>query len=85
MTRGQLASLVGIVVLAGGLEGWLLGVGRVKPWLRAPLAAAGFAFCFPGLTTTLVGGAACAALAALVWRDNRSGGEGAAAGARPAE
>ena len=63
--------IAGILLISGGLEGWLLGVGRVRSWLRAPLAAAGFALSFPGLVTTLVAGAASAALLALVWRDNR--------------
>jgi TRAP transporter 4TM/12TM fusion protein len=63
--------IIGITVLSGGLEGYLLGVGMVKPWLRLPLVAAGFAFSFPGLKTTIVAGIVCAILVALVWRDNR--------------
>jgi hypothetical protein len=42
----------------------------VKPLLRLPLAVAGFAFSFPGLLTTLIGGVVSAILIALVWRDN---------------
>ncbi|WP_121061466.1 TRAP transporter permease [Chachezhania antarctica] len=68
--------IIGIVLLSGGLEGYLLGVGLVRPWLRAPLAVAGFAFSFPGLTTTLVGGAVSALLMFLVWRDNKAGAGG---------
>lgn len=64
--------IIGIVILSGGLEGYLLGVGMVKPWLRMPLVAAGFAFSFPGFKTTIVAGIACAILVALVWRDNRA-------------
>ncbi|ARB47944.1 C4-dicarboxylate ABC transporter permease [Alloalcanivorax xenomutans] len=63
--------IVGIMLISGGLEGYLLGAGRVRPWLRFPLIAAGFAFSFPGLMTTIIGGLASAALAALVWNDNR--------------
>ncbi|MAL97709.1 MAG: C4-dicarboxylate ABC transporter permease [Alteromonadaceae bacterium] len=63
--------VVGITLLAGGFEGYLLGVGKVRPVLRLPLAAAGFAFSFPGLTTTLIGGAFSVALAGMVWMDNR--------------
>jgi len=33
--------VAGIVLLSGGLEGWLIGVGHVRPLLRLPLAAAG--------------------------------------------
>jgi TRAP transporter 4TM/12TM fusion protein len=63
--------ILGITLLSGGLEGYLLGVGLVKPVLRLPLAAAGFAFSFPGLMTTIIGGIASAAMVALVWNDNR--------------
>ena len=63
--------IVGIVMISGGFEGYLLGVGFVQRWLRLPLAAAGFAFSFPGMLTTLIGGSASLALAALVWHDNR--------------
>jgi TRAP transporter 4TM/12TM fusion protein len=66
--------IVGIVLLSGGLEGYLLGVGVVRPWLRAPLALAGFVFSFPGLMTTIFGGIASAVLAAIVWADNRRAG-----------
>lgn len=68
--------LIGIVLISGGFEGYLLGVGTVRPWLRLPLAAAGFAFSFPGLMTTLIGGAASLLVAGLVWRDNRAGRAG---------
>lgn len=63
--------IVGIILLSGGLEGYLLGVGLVRPLLRLPLAAAGFAFSFPGLMTTLIGGTISAALVAIIWMDNR--------------
>ncbi|WP_422073674.1 TRAP transporter permease [Sulfitobacter geojensis] len=62
--------IIGITLLSGGLEGYLLGVGMVRPWMRLPLAAAGFAFSFPGLMTTLIGGLASAVIVALIWRDN---------------
>lgn len=64
--------IIGIMLIAGGLEGWLLGAGQVRPLLRLPLMAAGFAFSFPALTTTIVGGLVSLVLAALVWYDNRS-------------
>ena len=65
--------IVGIMLLSGGLEGYLLGVGHVRTWLRAPLALAGFAFSFPGLTTTLIAGVVSAVLVFLIWRDNKVG------------
>jgi hypothetical protein len=63
--------VLGIVLISGGLEGYLLGLGTVRPILRLPLAAAGFAFSFPGMLTTLVGGGISALLALAVWLDNR--------------
>lgn len=63
--------LVGILMIAGGFEGHLLGVGRVRGVLRLPLAAAGFAFSFPGLLTTVIGGVASVVAIGLVWFDNR--------------
>lgn len=62
--------ILGIMLISGGLEGYLLGAGVVKPWLRLPLAVAGFAFSFPALLTTLIGGLVSVVLAVLVWRDN---------------
>lgn len=61
--------VIGIILLSGGLEGYLLGVGSVRSWLRLPLAAAGFAFSFPGLWTTLIGGIVSALLVLMVWND----------------
>ncbi|MBB3994442.1 TRAP transporter 4TM/12TM fusion protein [Sulfitobacter undariae] len=63
--------IIGITLLSGGLEGYLLGFGMVKPLLRLPLAAAGFAFSFPGLMTTAIGGVLSALLVAWVWWDNK--------------
>ncbi len=45
----------GITILAAGLEGYLLRVGRLEQWLRPPLAIGGFLFCLPGLITTITG------------------------------
>lgn len=63
--------IIGIMLISGGLEGYLLGAGVVRPWLRLPLLAAGFAFSFPALMTTIIGGLVSLVLAAFVWRDNR--------------
>ena len=62
--------LVGITMLAGGLEGYLIGFGMVRPVLRLPLALTGFAFSFPGLITTLVSGVIALLLVALIRKDN---------------
>lgn len=64
--------IVGIILISGGLEGYLLGVGTVKGYLRLPLAAAGFAVSFPSFNTTLVGGVASAVLVYWIWRLNRT-------------
>src|SRR5690554_3702828 len=63
--------IAGIMLISGGLEGYLLGAGLVKPWQRLPLVVAGFAFSFPGVITTIVGGLASALLVAIIWRQNR--------------
>ena len=55
-------ALLGIAILAGGLEGYLVKVGRLQLWQRPLLVAAGFLIALPGLTTSIAG----AALAALV-------------------
>ena len=65
------------MLISGGLEAYLLGVGKVAGWLRLPLGLAGFAFSFPGLLTTAIGGISSAILVALVWRDNRRAAAGA--------
>lgn len=70
--------VVGIIILAGGLEGYLLGVGRVRSVWRVPLALSGFAFSYPGLYGTIGGGLACIVFVGLVWLDNRRGAQGAA-------
>lgn len=63
--------IIGIMLICAGFEGWLLGAGQVRPMLRLPLIGAGFAFSFPGLTTTIIGGIVSALLIAAVWLDNR--------------
>jgi TRAP transporter 4TM/12TM fusion protein len=54
--------LVGIWILASGLEGYLLRVGRLGLWSRPLLVAGGFLIAFPGWMTTIIG----TALTALV-------------------
>ena len=53
---------MGIVILAGGLEGYLVKVGRLELWQRPLLVVAGFLIALPEWITTGAG----AALAALV-------------------
>lgn len=63
--------VVGIMMISGGLEGYLLGAGRVPPAVRLPLLAVGFAFSFPGFWTTIISGALAILLVGYVWRQNR--------------
>ena len=63
--------LAGIMLISGGLEGYLLGAGLLKRWQQLPMVAAGFVFSFPGLITTLIGGLVSALLVAMVWQQNR--------------
>jgi len=46
---------VGITILAGGLEGYLLRVGRLNLWSRLLLIAGGFLIALPGWMTTVYG------------------------------
>jgi TRAP transporter 4TM/12TM fusion protein len=47
--------LIGIAILAGGLEGYLLKIGRLQAWQRPLFVSAGFLIALPGWTTTIVG------------------------------
>jgi TRAP transporter 4TM/12TM fusion protein len=57
--------LAGIVLIAGGAEGYLLRVGLVKVWTRPLLIVAGFLLVFPELITGLAG--FLIALAVITW------------------
>ena len=47
--------LVGIVLIAAGLEGYLIKFGRIKNWQRPILIAAGTLIAFPEWNTTFIG------------------------------
>lgn len=47
--------LVGIIIVAGALEGFLLGVGRIQLGARVPLFAAGFLIAVPTWQAKVVG------------------------------
>ncbi|MBW2609518.1 MAG: TRAP transporter large permease subunit [Deltaproteobacteria bacterium] len=47
--------LVGILILAGGLEGYLLWVGKLNIWSRPLLVISGFLIAFPQIPTTIIG------------------------------
>jgi TRAP-type uncharacterized transport system fused permease subunit len=52
--------LAGIALIAGGLEGYLLWVGRLPMLARPLLVAGGFLICLPETTTSMVGAIICA-------------------------
>lgn len=63
--------IVGIVLIAGGLEGYLLKLGHVNNWLRPFMVVSGFTLGFPAVLTTTIGAGLAAIICALVWMDNR--------------
>lgn len=65
------SAIIGIMLIAGSLEGYLLGAGVVPGWLRLPLLISGFVFSLPSLTMTLIGAITSAVGIGLVWLHNR--------------
>lgn len=63
--------IVGIILIAGGLEGYLLKFGRVNNWLRPLMVVSGFTLGFPAVLTTTIGVVLGVLVCALVWADNR--------------
>jgi TRAP transporter 4TM/12TM fusion protein len=51
-----LKCIAGISVLAGGLEGYLFAVGKIRKWERPVLVAGGFAIAYPGGWAVTAGG-----------------------------
>ena len=64
--------IAGIILIAGGLEGYLLGAGMVRPWLRAPLFFAGFALSFPSVLSSIIGGVAAVILVFIIKMDHKN-------------
>lgn len=50
-----LANILAVIVIAGASEGYLIGVGRLRGWMRAPLFVAGLLIGFPEWISTAVG------------------------------
>ncbi len=66
--------LLGIILIAGGIEGYLLKVGRLSFWARIPLAIAGFLIGLPEWITTIIGAVLAAVIiAALLIRKRQEG------------
>ena len=58
--------LLGIWILASGLEGYLLRIGRLELWARPFLIAGGFLIAFPGWMTTIIGAAMTVLVIAVI-------------------
>lgn len=68
--------LLGIGILASGLEGYLLKVGRLSLWSRPPLVVSGFLIAFPNWMTTIIGVALTAlVIAAILIRKRMAAGK----------
>jgi TRAP transporter 4TM/12TM fusion protein len=74
--------LLGIALIAGGLEGYLLKVGRLSWWSRTLLIIAGFLIAFPGygqiLTlwmTTIIGAALASSIIAITLKMKKTAAE----------
>ena len=65
--------LLGILVLGGALEGYLVWVGRLRLWTRPLLAVGGFLIAFPNWTLTFVGFGITAAVIAVILLRGRRG------------
>jgi TRAP-type uncharacterized transport system fused permease subunit len=48
-------SLIGLILVAGGLEGYLLRVGILSHWSRPFLVIAGFFIVYPEMITNIIG------------------------------
>lgn len=60
--------VLGIMLIAGGVEGYLLKIGKVELWARPLLASAGFLIAFPGHNTTFIGAALALLVIAILWK-----------------
>jgi len=67
------AALTGIWLLASGLEGYLMKIGKLNWWERILFFVGGFLFAFPGWMTTLIGAAICGGAAAISLMLRRGG------------
>jgi TRAP-type uncharacterized transport system fused permease subunit len=67
--------LIGIVILGGGLEGYLVKLGNMSWWARPLFVVGGFLIAFPNFITTFIGvGLTALAVAiVLVWRKKGTG------------
>ena len=67
--------LLGIVFIAGGMEGHLLRIGRLKLWERPLLVIAGLLIAYPGWIYTIIGAVLAAAVIAIIFMRRKAVGE----------
>ncbi len=58
--------LLGILLIAAGMEGYLVTVGKIGLWARPLLVVAGFLIAFPGWNTTIIGAALALFVAPII-------------------
>ncbi|MBN2061238.1 MAG: TRAP transporter fused permease subunit [Deltaproteobacteria bacterium] len=63
--------ILGIVMIAGGIEDHLVGIGRVGPVARPLLIAAGFLLALPEHNTDVIGAGLAIIVIAVLWRRNK--------------
>ncbi|MEW6141844.1 MAG: TRAP transporter fused permease subunit [Chloroflexota bacterium] len=63
--------IVGITLIAGSLEGYIWGIGRMPVWMRPLLAGAGFLIGIPNWETAFYGALLAIPLLILLWFINR--------------
>jgi TRAP transporter 4TM/12TM fusion protein len=68
-------AVIGITILAGGLEGYLLKVGILKMWSRPFLVVGGFLIALPQLITSVLGIAITVVVLAIIFIGKKAGAE----------
>ncbi|MBW1887753.1 MAG: TRAP transporter large permease subunit, partial [Deltaproteobacteria bacterium] len=58
--------LIGILILSGGLEGYLVFVGRLAIWTRPILIVGGFMIALPGIRSTIIGAVISAVIICMI-------------------
>jgi TRAP transporter 4TM/12TM fusion protein len=64
--------MLGIWIVASGVEGYMLRIGRLDAWSRPLLIGGGFLIAFPGWMTTVIGAALAAVVVAMIFIKKKS-------------
>ena len=67
--------LVGIWLLASGLEGYLMGIGNIRWWARPVLVIGGFMIAFPMWLPTVIGAILSGAVIAVLFMSRKASGK----------